>query len=98
LHAPNGEAIFSGKVFFGDFTHQVAFTRKSISQVASCCGFASVETYEDAPIPHGFTSLVRAVLWKFVRTCFRFANAVETGESGADLILSQNLLAICRKS
>jgi 2-polyprenyl-3-methyl-5-hydroxy-6-metoxy-1,4-benzoquinol methylase len=98
LHVPNGEAIFSGKIYFGDFTHQVAFTRKSISQVTLCSGFASVRCYEDAPIAHGLLSGVRAIFWQFIRNWYRFVNAVETGEAGGELIFSQNLLAICRKS
>ncbi len=97
LHVPNGEAIFSGKIFFGDFTHQVAFTHKSIRQIALACGFSSIRCYEDRPISHGLTSSIRAALWALIRTKYRFINAVETGDSGRDLILSQNLLAVCVK-
>ena len=97
VHVPNGEAIFAGKIFFGDFTHQVAFTRKSIAQVARACGFSSVQCYEDKPIAHGLASAVRAFLWWAIRTKYRFINAAETGEGGSELILSQNLLAVCRK-
>jgi 2-polyprenyl-3-methyl-5-hydroxy-6-metoxy-1,4-benzoquinol methylase len=97
LHLPNGEAIFSGKIYFGDFTHQMAFTQKSISQVAMCAGFANVRCYEDAPIVHGIASSLRAMLWQVVRNWYRLINAIETGDSGRELILSQNLLAICRK-
>jgi 2-polyprenyl-3-methyl-5-hydroxy-6-metoxy-1,4-benzoquinol methylase len=97
LHVPNGEAIFAGKIFFGDYTHQTAFTHKSIRQVCLACGFASIQCYEDKPIPHGVFSSIRAVLWWLVRSNYRFINAVETGELGRDLILSQNLLAVCVK-
>jgi 2-polyprenyl-3-methyl-5-hydroxy-6-metoxy-1,4-benzoquinol methylase len=97
LHVPNGEAIFAGKIFFGDFTHQTAFTRKSIRQAAFACGFTSVDCFEDKPIPHGIISSIRSILWWIVRTKFRLINAIETGESGKELILSQNLLAVCRK-
>jgi 2-polyprenyl-3-methyl-5-hydroxy-6-metoxy-1,4-benzoquinol methylase len=97
LHVPNGEAVFSGKIYFGDFTHQIAFTQKSISQVAMCAGFTNINCYEDAPVMHGMVSGVRALLWQVVRTWYRLINAIETGEAGRELILSQNLLAICRK-
>jgi 2-polyprenyl-3-methyl-5-hydroxy-6-metoxy-1,4-benzoquinol methylase len=97
LHVPNGEAIFSGKIFFGDFTHQTAFTAKSLHQVAAHCGFTSITCYEDRPVVHGPVSMMRAVLWTIVRSWYRFLNAVETGDPGSSLILSQNFLAVCRK-
>lgn len=97
LHVPNGSAIFAGKIFFGDFTHQTAFTPKSIRQVALACGFSSVACYEDKPIPHGLVSAIRAALWWLVRTKFRLLNAIETGDFGSEIILSQNLLAVCSR-
>lgn len=96
-HVPNGEAIFPGKIFFGDFTHQLGFTAKSVRQVALYAGFSEVQCHEDRPIVHGVFSTVRAMLWWAVRTCFRMINMVETGDTGKELILSQNLLAVCRK-
>lgn len=97
LHVPNGEAIFAGKIYFGDFTHQVAFTAKSLRQVAMYAGFTRVECFEDKPVVHGVFSAIRAALWWVVRTKFRFINMVETGDTGGALILSQNFLAVCRK-
>lgn len=98
LHVPNGEAIFSGKIVFGDFTHQTAFTAKSVHQVASFAGFSQIDCYEDKPVVHGVFSFVRAMIWGVVRTWYRFLNAAETGDLGSELILSQNLLAVCRKA
>lgn len=98
LHVPNGEAIFSGKIFFGDFTHQTAFTAKSMHQVAAYCGFQSINCYEDKPVVHGPVSTMRAIAWAVVRTGYRLLNAIETGDPGSSLILSQNLLAVCRKA
>lgn len=96
-HVPNGEAIFSGKIFFGDFTHQVAFTQKSIRQVLVACGFSRVDCYEDTPVLHGLTSSLRSLLWQLVRLLYRIINAIETGDSGKSLILSQNLLSVAFK-
>lgn len=97
LHVPNGEAIFAGKIYFGDFTHQVAFTSRSLRQVATYAGFSEVNCYEDKPIIHGLFSAVRALLWGFIRTGYRVINMIETGDTGRSLILSQNLLAVCIK-
>lgn len=97
MHVPNGEAIFSGKIFFGDFTHQVAFTQKSLRQVLAACGFSRVECHEDTPVAHGIASSLRALMWRLVRLRYRLINAIETGDSGSELILSQNLLAVAFK-
>ncbi len=94
LHVPNGEAIFGSRVFFSDFTHEVAFTPVSIRQLASVCGFSKTEVIEESPVVHGVTSAIRFVLWKVIRTAYRLFFAIETGDHGRDLVLSQNVLAI----
>jgi 2-polyprenyl-3-methyl-5-hydroxy-6-metoxy-1,4-benzoquinol methylase len=97
LHVPNGEAIFSGAVFFSDLTHELAFTRRSILQLSKCAGFKKAIFYEDVPIVHGVKSAIRHVVWKIVRNFFRMIYISETGEASSDLILSQNLLAVIEK-
>jgi len=98
LHVPNGEAIFPGRIFFGDFTHQVAFTVRSMQQIAAYAGFDEVRCYEDKPVVHGPISAVRGFLWWAARTGYRFLNMVETGDTGRELILTQNLLAVLQKT
>jgi 2-polyprenyl-3-methyl-5-hydroxy-6-metoxy-1,4-benzoquinol methylase len=98
LHVPNGEAIFAGKIFFGDFTHQVAFTARSVAQVLRYAGFEQISCFEDQPTVHGLVSGLRRVLWAFIRTSFRIINLIETGDTGKNLILSQNLIGIATKT
>lgn len=98
LHVPNGEAIFPGRIFFGDFTHQTAFTVRSLQQVAAYAGFSEIRCYEDKPVVHGPLSATRRILWWLVRSVYRLLNLIETGDPGRELILSQNLLAVCRKT
>lgn len=93
-HVPNGDGPFFGRVFFGDFTHETAFTRSSMNQLLGAAGFSGVTCYEDAPVVHGFKSGVRAVLWRGVRTALRAYVAIETGSTAPDAIFSQNLLAV----
>jgi 2-polyprenyl-3-methyl-5-hydroxy-6-metoxy-1,4-benzoquinol methylase len=94
IHAPNGESPFVGRTLYGDFTHEMAFTRESISQVLLASGFARVECYEDAPVPHGLYRSIRWVLWKAIRVGLRLWLAVETGDPGRDAIFTQGLLAV----
>ena len=97
VHVPNGEAIFSGVVLWGDFTHELAFTRKSIEQIAKVTGFKNFNFYEDEPIIHGFKSIIRYILWKIFRFFFHVLYVVETGNLKDKIILSQNILAIMQK-
>ena len=96
IHTPNGESPFAGRMRFGDFTHEQAFTRTSIAQLLIASGFSLVTCYEDAPIPHGVKSTVRWILWKIFRGGLRVFFAAETG-SLDDCIFSQNLLAVAVK-
>lgn len=97
IHVPNGESPFAGRIRYGDFTHEQAFTRGSLTQLLLACGFERVACYEDAPIAHGLRSAVRSVLWRFIRLGLRLYLAAETGDSGRDAIFSQNLLAVAVK-
>lgn len=97
IHVPNGESPFSGRMRFGDLTHELAFTRTSIAQLLYSSGFSDVGCFEDEPIPHGLKSGVRWLLWKGIRGMLRLYLAAETGDTARDAIFSQNLLAVAVK-
>ena len=98
VHAPNAEGIFGSRIFWSDFTHEMAFTREGLRQLACASGFSSLEFSEDLPVVHGVKSLIRRVLWAGLRSIFRLAYMAETGDTGAGLILTQNLLAVAMKT
>jgi SAM-dependent methyltransferase len=97
VHVPNAEGIFGSRIFWSDFTHEMAFTREALRQLTCACGFSSVEFSEDLPVVHGFKSLIRRILWSGLRSIFRLAYTAETGDLGCGLILTQNLLAVAKK-
>lgn len=97
LHVPNGEALFGARMRYWDYLATGAFTRASLAQILSTCGFTDVTCFEDAPAVHGATSALRWLAWKLVRAVGRFALAAETGETGAEAIFSQCLLAVAIK-
>lgn len=97
-HVPNGESPFVGRVRYGDFTHEVAFTRTSLEHVLRASGFGEITCYEDQPVPHGVLSAVRFVLWRCIRLLLRFYLIVETGPGDKTPIFSQNMLAVARKA
>ncbi len=97
IHAPNGESPFGSRMRYWDFTHEIAFTRESISQLLLSSGFARVYCYEDDPVPHGAVSAGRWLLWKGIRAGLRLWLAIETGDLGRDAIFTQNLFAVAEK-
>lgn len=97
IHAPNAESPFFGRIRYGDFTHELAFTRTSIRSLLVSCGFGNVQSFEDRPIPHGLKSAVRYVLWKMLRSLLRAYLAIETGDFGKNSIFSLNFLTTASK-
>ena len=97
MHAPNAEAVFSGTIRYGDLTHEMAFTRGSITQFAGACSFSVLAVQEDTPVIHGVKSLIRSIVWHAFSFPLRLLAASETGSGLREKPLSQNLLAILKK-
>ena len=98
IHTPNAEGPFGSRMRYWDFTHEVAFTRVSITQLLKSSGFAQVFCHEDRPVPHGLKSLIRALAWRLIRVGLRAYVAIETGSWDGDMIFSQNLLVVAVKA
>ena len=94
VHVPNAESPFWGRVRYGDFSHEQAFTRQSIRQLLLSSGFVSVDCVEDRPVVHGAISAVRAILWQLIRAVLFFYMAVEDGTLDTSSLFSQNILAV----
>ncbi len=95
MQSPNGEGINFGNIFYGDFTHETAFTEKTVRQVALNTGFDKVQCYPTGPVPKGFVSVIRFILWKMKVIQLRFWKMVETGAGKG--IFTQNLIAVIYK-
>jgi SAM-dependent methyltransferase len=98
IHAPNGESPLGGRIRYGDFTHELAFTRSSLTQLLKASGFARVRCYEDQPVPHGLKSAARLALWRLIRWGLLAYVTIETGSFDRASIFSQNLLAVAELS
>lgn len=97
LHTINADSPFFGANRYGDFTHEMAYNRASMGQLLMSCGFPRVDCFEDAPIVHGLKSTVRLILWKVLRSGLRLFNAVETGDTGRNAVLTRNFLTVATK-
>jgi len=97
IHTPNGEWPFASRIRYGDFTHELCFTRESLMQLLKSSGFSEIAFFEDTPIPHGLKSTARWLMWKTIRGILRFYLAAETGAAKRDCIFTQNFLTLAFK-
>ena len=97
IHTINAESPFFGRIRYGDYTHEMSFTKNSISQILISSGFEQVNCYEDKPIPHGIKSTIRSFLWKGIHILLQIYILIETGSKEDDLIFTQNFLTVCYK-
>lgn len=95
IKTPNAESPLSGQLRYGDFTHEVGFTRTSLQQLAEVVGFERTEAYSTPPVVHGLKSGVRFLLWKFIELCIRFYRLVDAGNGEG--IYTQNVIVAAYK-
>lgn len=92
MQVPNGQGIYFTSIFYGDYTHEQAYTESSVSQLFLNTGFSSSFCRPTGPVPHGFVSSVRSLLWKCKVLVHQFWKAVETGSGKG--IFTSNLIAV----
>ncbi|KKK97832.1 hypothetical protein LCGC14_2648830, partial [marine sediment metagenome] len=80
----------------GDFTHDLAFTSQSISQLLRVAGFTKVSAFPQRPVVHGVISFLRYILWRLFELVFHLYLLIETGSPRG--IFTQNIIAVGRKS
>ena len=97
IHVPNGESPLGSRMRYWDFTHELAFTRESIAQLALSSGFSRLECHDDPPAVHGVKSAVRWLMWRGLCAGLHLWLAIETGDYDRDAIFSQNLYALAIK-
>lgn len=96
MQSPNADGPFGCRYRYYDFTHELAFTKTSASQVLSAVGFRTIAVYPTDPVCHGFISTCRWLLWQALRFILGLYLAIETGCFRGH-ILTQNLLAVAKK-
>ena len=94
VQVPNAESPFFGRIRYGDFTHEMAFTRSSIAQLFNVLGFEDLRVYPTEPAISGVGSLGRAALWAAVKAFYRVLLYAELGRG--QWIFTQGLIAVGR--
>jgi len=95
LQVPNAESPYFGRVRYGDFTHELAFTVSSITQLLSAVGFEGIEVRPWRPAITGPKSLVRYIAWRLIEPLLKLPIYIESG--GRNRIVTMNLIAVAKK-
>lgn len=96
LRTPNADSPFHSWIRYGDFTHEVTFTPRSIRQVLRAAGFTGIDVYPLEPYVHGLPSAVRRLVWLGLKQLIRVYLLVEQGTGGSG-VFTANLCAVARK-
>jgi 2-polyprenyl-3-methyl-5-hydroxy-6-metoxy-1,4-benzoquinol methylase len=83
LSVPNAETLFGGTILYGDFTHEIAFTQESLSQILRFCGFKTIKFLETEPIINNPKSLFRFIIWKIIKQLIKIYFLASTGSVGS---------------
>ncbi len=95
IQTVNAENWLWGRLRHGDFTHDLAFTRESITQVLSVAGFSDISVRPQKPVVHGLKSAIRYGLWLAFEAVLRAILYIETG--AGDGIFTQNIIVRAEK-
>jgi len=98
LQVPNGESPFFGRIRYGDFTHEIAFSQSSLQQLLKMSGFNKVECYSAEVIAVNIQSFLRLVVWKVFESIIRLILFSEVGKSQSKRIVTQNIIAVATKA
>lgn len=94
VQAPNAESPFFGRVRYGDYTHELAFTPSSCRQVMHAAGFAGVRIFPMRPAITGLRSSFRYALWRILEPGLRSIIRVESPQGGE--VVTLNLIAVAQ--
>ncbi len=95
LQTPNASSPFFGDVRYGDFTHELCFTPRLLSQLTLRAGFADIECRETGPVLSGYNikSTIGYVLWQIIRVFYCLVATIETGGRGQGIYTRVFLMA-----
>ena len=96
LQTPNAESPFYGRIRYGDFTHEIAFTASSLSQLLRMTGFQKMRFYPTPPVINGLEGLARFALWKVIEAWYKFLIYVEIGRG--ERIVTQDIITVTEKN
>lgn len=95
LQVPNAESPYFGRIRYGDFTHETAFTESSTNQLLNTIGFNQIIIKPWRPVITGPLTLLRYLLWKMIEVIIKFPIQIESGKKNVNVTM--NLIVIAKK-
>lgn len=95
IQVPNGMGIFYTEIFYGDFTHELAFTSTSFGQILRNTGFSSYKCFPVGPVVINFGTFIRKQCWNIIVAIIKLIKKIETGYG--DGIFTRNLICLATK-
>lgn len=95
IRVPNMSNPFSLDSRYRDFTHEIGFTEKSLSQLLGSTGFGDIQISATTILIRSFRNRVRSLLVDLVHICLRFLYYIQ--DFTVPKNLGKNLVVICRK-
>lgn len=96
LQVPNAESPYFGRVRYGDFTHELAFTRSSLTQLLGAAGFSETRVLPWRPGVTGIRSALRYFAWLLMEPLLKLPMAIESGGRGR--IVTMNVIATATRT
>jgi 2-polyprenyl-3-methyl-5-hydroxy-6-metoxy-1,4-benzoquinol methylase len=96
IQVPNAEAPFAGRIRYGDFTHELAFSITSLQQLFTIAGFSTLRLLPTDPAVTGFRSGLRYGLWRAVAALYHVLLFAELGPG--QHIVTQGIIAVGTKT
>lgn len=87
FQTPNADSPFVGTDRYGDFTHELGFTPRSLTNLLQMCHFNDILVREQGPVIKGYSlkASFRSVVWQIIRSGLKLWNLVETGNTGSNI-------------
>jgi 2-polyprenyl-3-methyl-5-hydroxy-6-metoxy-1,4-benzoquinol methylase len=96
MQVPNGQGLFCNSIFYGDFTHEMAYSSTSVRQLFLNSGFTASICFPTGPIPHSVMGRLRQFIWGLKVLQLRFWKLIETGNGSG--IFTSNIIAVGKKA
>lgn len=96
VQVPNAEAPLWGRIRYGDFTHEMAFTEGALRQLLAVTGYRDVAVHPAGPSLRGPRDLPRHVLWTCLQVFYRLLVFAETGRG--DAVVTESIIAVATRA
>ena len=97
----NGAGLTAGRLLYGDFTHELAYTEASLRQLFAATGLETVRVLPGLPVElwTGFRGWIRKAIWRaFDLLAHLYLHATtSSGILHSDHILSDGIFAVAEK-